>query len=228
MGHGFNRRGDYVALQETSDPNRKAKFEFKLGYANRHAFPYYVLSYDEFEPIGQDIHLTIRDGIIGQELARAELKERMLQIKPQDLKGVDAQTLVTDLESDAELAHDPIVQKYYQAAAALTKLGCQVRKKSFHDYEYPPLSEPYYDMSHWFLSSVESLRARLEAMQKVREIKCVCTLETSIGEVSDVARMRNVGDIGQTLVIVKNVAELLAYSKALRLVRRRASQSEPG
>ena len=34
-------------------------------------------------------------------------------------------------------------------------------------------------------------------------------------------RMRNVGDIGQTLVIVKNVAELLAYSKALRLARRR-------
>lgn len=226
MGHGFNRNGEYVVVRETKDPNRKAKFDFKLGYSQQQRFPYYVISYDEIDPIGQDILLIIVDGIIGQELSRAELRERMQQIPPEELEMIKSlpsdeqsehlQYLVTDLEVEAEFAHDPIVKKSAQVATELRNRGCEVRKWSFTDYFDPELPG---ENDLWPLN-VETLRARIEAIKRVSEVKCVCTLETSIGEVSDVARMRNVGDIGQTLVIVKNIAELLAYSKALRLVRR--------
>ena len=226
MGGGFNRNGKYVAVRPTDDPNRKTKLDFKLGYSGRQGFPYYVISYDEVEPIGQDILLTIVDGIIGQELSRAELTVRMRQIPPEELEMIQGlpsneqsqhlQLLVTDLEAEAQFAHDPIVKKSAQVATELRNRGCKISKWSFNTCEEPELPG---GNDSWPLS-VEILEARIEAMKRVSEVRCVCTLETSIGEVSDVARMRNVGDIGQTYVIVKNIAELLAYSKALRRVRR--------
>ena len=226
MGGGFSRGGEYVPLRKTKDLDRKAKFDFKLSCSQRCGFPYYVLSYDEIEPINADMILAIRDGIIGQELSRAELKKQIAQISPQELEVADnlspdersdyLQNLVTDLESDAELTLDPIVKKYHELATELTKLGCRIRGGSFRTYHAPELPG---ETESWPLS-FETVKARIEAMRQVREVKCVCTWETSIGEISDLASMRNVGDIGQTLVIVKNVAELLTCSKALRLMKK--------
>ncbi len=64
-------------------------------------------------------------------------------------------------------------------------------------------------------------------MKEVVEVGCVYTLLTSVGEISDSAKMRNVGDFGQALVIVVNVAEMLAYAKTLRIVQRHGIEAQP-
>ena len=193
-----------------------------LRYAKRYELPYYVVSYDEFEPVGDDIHLTIVDCVIGQELARRDVHEQISQISVEDLEGLDPQTVVTDLEVEAEFLHDPIVKKWARLSTELRKLGCEVKSEAYQTFEYPEL--PYADAMHL---SVESFKARVEGMKEAVEVGCVYTLLTSVGEISDSAKMRNVGDFGQALVIVVNVAEMLAYAKTLRIVQRHGIEAQP-
>ena len=61
------------ALGKQTTPNRKAKFDFKIKYATRNAFPYYVVGFDEFRQIDEEFKLTVVDGLIGTELARQDL-----------------------------------------------------------------------------------------------------------------------------------------------------------
>lgn len=70
LGHGFSKGGEYIQLvQNPEDPYRKLKLDLKLKIAERVGYPLFVASYDEKEPIGPDLHLTIVDGIIGMTLA---------------------------------------------------------------------------------------------------------------------------------------------------------------
>ena len=76
MGRGFDRNGEYVQTEATSDPYRKAKFDYKLRYAKNNGFPYYIVSSEEFTRLGNDVQLTVVDGIIGSTLARQAFHER--------------------------------------------------------------------------------------------------------------------------------------------------------
>ena len=61
-------------------------------------------------------------------------------------------------------------------------------------------------------------------MSKVEWWGCTCTLsDTPVGEVSDIAWIRNVGHY--SIVLVNEIAELLAYSKLLRLLRRKDARA---
>lgn len=76
MGRGFDRNGEYVQTEATSDPYRKAKFDYKLQCARNNGFPYYIVSSEEFARLGNDVQLTVVDGIIGSTLAIQAVHER--------------------------------------------------------------------------------------------------------------------------------------------------------
>ena len=77
MGRGFDRNGEYVQTEATSDPYRKAKFDYKLQCARNNGFPYYIVSSEEFARLGDDVQLTVVDGIIGSTLARQAFHKRV-------------------------------------------------------------------------------------------------------------------------------------------------------
>ena len=77
MGRGFDRNGEYVQTEATSDRFRKVKFDFKLQWAKKEGLPYYIVSSEEFARLGKDVHLTVVDGIIGSTLARQAFHERV-------------------------------------------------------------------------------------------------------------------------------------------------------
>ena len=77
LGQGFNKDGHYVQVEKTDDLYRKSKFDFKIQYAEKNNFPYYIVASDEFEHLGEDISLTIVDGIIGSVLSMRDFYEQL-------------------------------------------------------------------------------------------------------------------------------------------------------
>lgn len=230
MGHGFDRNGNYVPVKKTSDPYRKDKFDFKLRYAKRNGLPYHIISYEELDPIGEATNLAIMDGIIGFQIARRDFDAKIVERVSCEQDIIDAlspderyeyiQTLVTDQEVLSEIEHDPIVKRAMQLHSELGKLGCKVPRWGYSYVEEPELPDLEYDPPASMLPTLESFKARCAAMGGVMRIGCIYSLKTSLGEVSEIAWMRNVGNLSQTFVIVQNIAELLVYAKALRLANK--------
>ena len=227
LGQGFDRDGQYVQVQETRDPHRKLKFDFKLRYAKKSVFPYYVVASDEFRHLGQGIELTVVDGIIGSELSRIDFRERIPSVveehrdiidnMPPDEQSDYIQDLVTSQEVESDFAFNPITKKWSEVMNEIRQFSDLTSLKEsyryYHEPELPDLEGP------GLFGSVESQRARFDAMDKIERVGCVCVLaDTPVGEVSDMVWMRNVG---HSLSLVNEIAELLAYSKLLRLLRKR-------
>lgn len=233
LGHGHNRNGEYVQVRKTEDRYRKLKFDFKLNYAKRWEFPYYVVSYDEFEPIGETPNMAVVQGIIGYEIAKIDFHTRVAEevhLHESSIEGWPAHEqyeyigdMVSDLEYGSWLQHSPMEKRIGEVLNEIAKLGANVKgwnhdvlfEPDLPDLEYRrPGSTDFFDVTR------ESFDARLTAMDKAAQIGSVCSLDTSIGEVSEVAWMRNVGNFSQSMRIVKSIAELMAYEKCLRLLKR--------
>jgi hypothetical protein len=77
LSHGFSRLGEYVGLRPapSNDPRRHEKLDLKVRAVTKAGYPLVVVSYEEKNPIGKGLHLTIVDGIIGQVLADREYRE---------------------------------------------------------------------------------------------------------------------------------------------------------
>ena len=227
MGHGFNKNGEYVKVRETTDRYRKIKFDFKIRYAERYNFPYHIISYDEIEPIGEDLNLTIVDGVIGYTVARMDFKQKIQESVRHEAHIIDSlppyerqeyiQGLVTDQEILSKFEHDPIVKRTLQVGSELLKQGCSPLKTWWHLFQ-PDLPELEYDPpGSWSVPTPSSFNARVAAMDEASRVGCLCTLTSCVGEVSETAWMRTVGNFSQTMVITKNMAELLAHAKLLRM-----------
>ena len=67
ISHGFSRHGRFVALRRSprNDPRRGWKLDLKVRLATMLSYPLVVVSYHEKNPIAEDLHLTILDGMIG-------------------------------------------------------------------------------------------------------------------------------------------------------------------
>ena len=229
LGRGFDREGRYVQVEETPDPHRKLKFDFKLRYAKESEFPYYVVASEEFEHLGKEIELTVVDGIIGSVLARRDFHDRIPSVVEEHRGIIDnlapneqydyIQDLVISQEVDSDFAHNPIKKRVAEIRDQIyTISGSFSWAVSYWHYEEPKL--PDLDGPGLF-ASVGSLTARLEAMSNVERWGCVCTLsDTSVGEVSEIVWIRNVV---HSLSLVQKIAELLVCSKLLRLLRKRST-----
>jgi len=234
LGHGHNRNGEYVQMRKTEDPFRKLKFDFKLKYAKRWKFPYCVVSYDEFEPIGETPYMAVVQGIIGYVVAKIDFQTRIEEEVRLHQSSIDALPaheqyeyigdMVIEQDWGSWLEHSPMEQRIGDLFNEIAKLGAEVKKwnhRDLFDPELPDLEFPPGREHDMFGATLESFKARLKAMDEADRIGSVCSLDTSIGEVSDIAWMRNVENFSQSMRIVKSIAELLAYEKCLRLLNRR-------
>lgn len=121
LGRGFNRDGQYVEVERTTDLYRKVKFDFKLRYAMKNDFPYYIVASDEFEHLDQETNLTIVDDLIGYELAHKDFEERMPSLVEEHQDAIDnlsphdryeyIQDLVVEREVTSDLKYNRITHK---------------------------------------------------------------------------------------------------------------------
>ena len=231
LGKGFNKDGQYIQTEKTNDPHRKSKFDFKIRYSEKDDFPYYIVASDEFKHLGQDLSLTIVDGIIGSVLAKKDFDqhipflieehrdiiENLMPDEQQDY----VQDLVISQEVDSDFAYNPIIQKTAEVRYNISAITGSMAygREEYHYFEEPEL--PGLEGPGSF-GSIESLSARLAAMKDVEVLGCACTLfDTPIGEVSEVATMRNIGYSDQYLSLIKEIAELLVWTKYSRLLSKK-------
>ena len=228
LGEGYIRDGQYVQGNESNQRNRKWGFDFKIQYADKNNFPYYVVASGEFKNLGEEISLTIVDGIIGSVLAKRGFDDQIpLLIEEQrgfidNLPPHERQDYIQDLvlaqELDSDVKYSKIFEKMVEikdANPGLDSLG--VGYSYFEDPALPDLEGPLP------FGSPESLSARSAAMEHVETLGCVCTLyDTPVGEVSEVATMRNIGHSFQYLSLLGEIAELSAWAKCSRLLSRRS------
>lgn len=227
MGGGFSRQGSYVGVRKTRDPHRQLKFDTKLRYAERHRFPYFVVGSNEMESVRRDTCLSVVDAIIGRVFMRNDIGPKVEEYLresaqeydevPPALRNEYIQDLVIGAGASAEFEHNPFVRERWELEDRLAKAGGQVTGKGFTFVEEPEAA--HFDLSSsGEAGSVERFRARLQALEGATRVGQICTLETTVGEISTVAWIRNVGDWSLAMLIARDVAEVLALEKALRQV----------
>jgi hypothetical protein len=225
LGHGFNRNGEYIKVHPSRDPYRKLKLDLKLRVAALELFPFYVVSYDEKDPISADIHLTIVDGIIGQTLAHRDfpnIAKEWVNDERDTLNNLSEseahkriQDIITGAEVIAELDWDPIAKRASELEFELIRKGfCKRTTSQF-------ISDP--ELPDFNRQTFEGFEARVQVMKDVMRLGCKYTLHTTFGDVSETAWVRNLsGNVASPLVIAENIAALLACNTAMKL----ASKSE--
>ena len=213
LGKGFSTGVQYVEVCKTSDQYRKWKFDYKLQYAMKNFFPYYVVASEEFEELDLDINLTIVDGLIGRELFKRDIRERIqssLDANSDAIAGLNPtqqeqyiQQLVAVTEIESELENDPIVRKTAEVKCSISALGGWSGASRFDWVDDSKLTNLGHETKN--------------TPGKVKRVGCEYKLrETPVGDVSAIAWMRNLGDYW----IVHNIAELLVSTKLLRLVKK--------
>lgn len=221
MGHGFSKNGEYIQLVPTKDGYRKLKLDLKLKVANLLGYPLFVVSYDEKEPIGPGLHLTIVDGIIGMTLALkywhyllAKLNsDEKLEYTLSTLSKYERDEYIDDLALNAEVEADikwnPIssLASKYELEALDKKLIKNIR------WDTPEVKN-IYDNSESYLKDLESLA---EKRKSATRVGAKVIIDTLFGEISSgdvwVRNIQGYGVDGYTLAI--KIAELLAYKKVL-------------
>lgn len=224
LRHGFSRNGEYIEIHPSGDTYRKLKLDLKLKVAGLEQFPFYVVSYDEKVPIGEDVHLTVVDGIIGQTLKHRNLPQ-IAKGWVDDEKGVldnlseserheRIQDIVIGAEVIAELNSDPIANRCAELEEELLRSRFYEGR---HQYEF--ISDPELPDFDW--NTFEGFEARVEAWEDVVRWGCKYTVHTTFGDISETAWVRNFEGSGASpLIIAENIAGLLAYHRALKLAPR--------
>lgn len=221
LGHGFSRGGEYIELHPSKDRYRKLKLDLKLRIAAFDHFPFYVVSYDEKVPISQEIHLTAVDGIIGQTLKHHDLPQIAKQWVDDEKSLLDSlseskryeriQDIVIGAEVIAELNWDPIADRCAELEGELLRQGFY----KGHQYEF--ISDPELPDFDW--NTGEGFEARVHAWKNVIRWGCKYTVHTTFGDISETAWVRNSeGSSASPMIIAENVAGLLAYHRAMKLV----------
>lgn len=223
--HGFSRRGRYVALRPPprDDPRRSWKLDVKLRVAAEADYPLLVVSYHEKNPLSQDVHLTILDGMIGRVLAKREFGRRLqtfVDELPSEVTDEQVQDLALGLEIEVDLHWNPIAR----AAAEKSMELFDRRISSSHRVTYldppgipdaPLFGEPGF---------AEAIEARVNALQQAAWVGCRYSYTTNVGDVSEEAWVRNVEHAGVSpLGLAEDIAGLLAAISALNLADNHAA-----
>lgn len=205
LGGGFDKDGRYLQVNNTSDPHRKIKFDFKLKYAQRNDFPYHIVASDEFQNLDDDIALTVVDGIIGNWLATKDFEERaqsVLDEHADKIGGVpvgerreDIDDLLFDEEYDTHVKHNPILSRCLETIH-------QISAASDDDTSFIGGRSIPIEVADGWVSREHTISHK------------------GMGKVSARAVLR---DSSWVHSIIVEIAKLLAYSKLLRLLQAQQS-----
>jgi hypothetical protein len=219
LGRGYNRGGEYIQIMK--DPLRKKKLELKIKIAMEYCFPFYIISYPEKRYISEKIHLTVIDGIVGETIAKMKFLDKIseyLEDLENDLSSMSEcnryeyiQDLVISVEVELELIWNPISKKLAEIEEVLFNKGI------ISGFSYKLLSKPKLpEIKNFF--DIKGIEKRLEIWKNVRWHGCEVSCKTPKGKVTEQAWVRNFeGMIASPLIIVQNIAELLAVYKAATL-----------
>ncbi len=226
MCGGYNRGTEY--LQNYPNRRREDKLELKLRIARDHAFPFYIVSYEETEPLSKksiydlDLNLTVVDAIIGQTMAHCLLPDKVeeyLDLYEDSLSSMSEyerdefiQERVINAEVDLELTWDPVAIKAAKLEGLLYAKGILTSGHGYRFIEKPEAP----DIKG--LHDYEGIKKRVEAMEKVEWQGCEVNWETPDGTIVKEVWIRNFkGTEASPLTIVQNIADLLTlYEVAKR------------
>jgi hypothetical protein len=222
LGKGHSRQGEYVQQEPTRDPHRKLKLDLKLKVAQKEKYPFFVVSFEESKPLHEDVGLTIVDGIIGQILARQELQESLRTMYDEHKDYIESlhpslqheyvQDLVWDAEIQAELRWDPIVKQAakYEYEAFERGIVKSYKTEYLNDPQLPD-GDPFTDFS--------IMEKRIAVMKNAIRVGCRIIADTPKVAIVETVWLRNFEDNAVSpLHIAVNIAELLAFRRALDLV----------
>ena len=208
---------------------RKRKFDIKLRFSQQNGFPYHIVSSEEFKFFGDEIELTVVDGIIGSVIE--SLQESIfwsvfhlswkkyaeeIDSQPSWYKSEFVQDLITGLEVDCDAEHNKLFRKTGEVRGQVHSItGTPSYPHGYRTFEEPEC--PNVDWPPW--DNLEAFERRAQALKKGDVWGCVVTIsDTLVGEVSEIVKVRNVA---HSLSLVIEIGELMAWSKLLRLLRRR-------
>jgi hypothetical protein len=198
MGHGFSRDGKYIQTHPSSDPHRKLKLDLKLRIAKAVKYPLVILSYEEKNPIGPELTLTVADGIIGQIIAKKRTHELIVEslerkpiesVHPEEVQA-ELDWIVDSADVQAKFEWNPVARLAAEYEYALSSLSI-IKSGKCEPGIYPDLPDLEYRQ---FLGgpTVESLRARHRAIEEATKIGCRYHVETDKGRFSDTVWLRNI------------------------------------
>lgn len=222
LGKGFSRNGEYVQQAETVDPYRKLKLDLKLKLAQNEKYPFFIVSFEESNVLDQDINLTIVDGIIGQVLAKKEFLKstetlyedyrETIELLPSSAQHDYIQDLVWDAETLAELKWDPIVVLAAKLEHEAYERGIikSFKTEYLNDPELPK-GDPFEDIA--------AIKKRIDAINNAVRVGCRIIIDTPKIAIVETVWLRNFEDaMVSPLHIASNIAELLAFKRALDLI----------
>lgn len=223
LGKGYSSKGEYIQGEESKDPYRKLKLDLKIKIANKLGYPFYVISFEESKELSHTLNFTIVDGIIGQVLAKREFREKIKTLYDDNRDVIESlpvhaqkeyiQDLVLDAETIAELHCDPIAEIASKYEFEATEKGMI----SGYKIEYlndPPLADgdPFEDIA--------ILEKNIEAIKNAVRVGCRIIINTPKIAIIETIWVRNFeDDFISPLHIADNIAEMLAFKKALDLIR---------
>lgn len=214
--HGYNKGAEYIQIVE--DRLRKKKLELKLKISVEHHFPFYIISYDEKMYLLEKIHLTVIDGIIGETIAKIKFRDKINEYLEDSKDTLNSMSeyeryeyikdLVISTEVELELIWNPISKKASEIKGTLSDKGIisGYSSKTLSKPELPEIKDIF---------DIEGLERRLKAWKNIKWHGCEVSCETPKGRVTERAWVRNFeGMLASPLIIVQNIAELLAFYKA--------------
>jgi hypothetical protein len=208
--HGFSRNGEFVQIvPNLRDRNRKLKFDLKLRLCKELGYPLFIVSYDEKIPIGEDVTLTIVDGLIGQVLASLyahsiipKLIKQYLELHEHlslDENHEIVQQLIIDAEVEAEFKFDLIVMEAARLEGIARRKGLDWKNMSIRHER--PNGDP---------------KQQIRAIQNTKRVGVTVSVVTPKGEFSETAWVRNFeGYDVSTFGMAENIACLILFKNLL-------------
>lgn len=224
LGKGFSRNGEYIQIKESRDPHRKLKLDLKIKITKKLNYPFYVISFEESEELAPDLNLTIVDGIIGQVLTKKEFREKLKTLYDENLEMIESlpnyaqreyvQDLVWDAETIAELRSDPIAELGAKYLHEATEKGIiNSWKEEFLNDPPLPEGDPFEDHT--------ILEKRIGLIKNAVRVGYRIIINTPKVVIIETVWVRNFEDnFISPSHIAKNIAEMLAFKKALDLIRK--------
>ena len=251
MGCGYDRNGRYIQTESTRDRYRKAKFDFKLQYARNNGFPYYIVSSEEFDHLGDDsVQLTVVDGIIGSTLAKQAYDER---VQPYVEERIDALYDLMELDPSTPDAFKPVRSKVkfsgnVQFMAKDLETICAVEFNPFCSMQsrlwsqieqivgdFPPVGyrwnarhfqePPFPDIDFAGIfrgDNVDLHDLHRRAVEARTKVELRgCIVTLENTPVGEVSEVVTIRNVAHSETLVGEIAIFMAYCKLLRLLRRR-------
>lgn len=222
--HGFNKNGEYLVYNifqnETEAKIRKLKFDLKLKVAEEADYAYFIVSYDEKNPIGEEINLTIVDGIIGYYLQTVntlvkinnfvkENEEILKSLDPSIKDDYIYDNIIIPAEVEAEMEFNPISKKAWDYEVKV--LDRKINYKAIH-LEIPELP-PLPDSSGYDEKYLEALEKRVKNWNNIIKFGCKCEIILDNGDViSETAWVRNIDNI-HAMGLAEDISKLIAFRK---------------